>query len=344
MSRGILLVNLGTPNSHEVADVRSYLNQFLMDPYVLDVPWVLRRLIVSCFILPFRPPRSAAAYASIWEPEGSPLLLHSRALETSIASHFPIPCAVAMRYGEPSIENTLNQLHDQGVRELLLVPLYPQHAQSTRTTSIEAVQRLLPNDMSVRVFAPFFDRPGYIHSLAASIEEHLTCQWDHLLLSYHGLPERHITRSDPTGNHCLQRDDCCSTPSPAHDGCYRHQSYRTSELLAARLQIPNERYSVSFQSRLGRLPWLTPYTDDVLRKLPGQGIKRLVVACPAFVVDNLETLEEIGIRGRETFLAAGGTELTLVPCLNDNGDWVKTLAHWCRETFAESQNRTAEKA
>ena len=335
MSRGILLVNLGTPKSHEVADVRRYLNQFLMDPYVLDVPWILRRLIVSCFILPFRPVRSAAAYASIWKPEGSPLLLHSHALETSIANHFPFACALAMRYGEPSIENKLQELRDQGVRELLLVPLYPQHADSTRTTSIEAVQNLLPNDMNIRVLAPFFDRPGYINSLAATIDQHLTHQWDHLLLSYHGLPERHITHADPTGSHCLQSDDCCSTASSAHDSCYRHQCYRTSKLLAERLQIPDERYSVSFQSRLGRLPWLTPYTEEVLQQLPSRGIKHLVVACPAFVVDNLETLEEIGIRGRETFLAAGGTELTLIPCLNDNADWVKALAHWCRESFAE---------
>ena len=341
MSRGILLVNLGTPKSHEVADVRRYLNQFLMDPYVLDVPWILRRVIVSCLILPFRPGRSAAAYASIWEPEGSPLLLHSRALETSLANHFPFACALAMRYGEPSIENKLKELRDQGVRDLLLVPLYPQHADSTRTTSIEAVQKLLSinnnetGDMRVRVLAPFFDRPGYINSLAAIIEEGLTRQWDHLLLSYHGLPERHITRADPTRNHCLQSNNCCANPSPAHDTCYRHQSYRTSKLLAERLQIPDDRYSVSFQSRLGRLPWLTPYTDELLQQLPSRGVKHLVVACPAFIADNLETLEEIGIRGRATFLAAGGTELTLIPCLNDNADWVKALAHWCRESFAE---------
>lgn len=341
MSRGILLVNLGTPKSHEVVDVRRYLSQFLMDPYVLDVPWILRRIIVSCFILPFRPARSAAAYASIWEPEGSPLLLHSRALETSFANHFPFACALAMRYGEPSIENKLEELRDQGVRDLLLVPLYPQHADSTRTTSIEAVQKWLStnknetDDMRVRVLAPFFDRPGYINSLAAIIEEGLTHQWDHLLLSYHGLPERHITRADPTGNHCLQSDNCCANPSPAHDTCYRHQSYRTAKLLAERLQIPDHRYSVSFQSRLGRLPWLTPYTDEVLQQLPSRGVKHLVIACPAFIADNLETLEEIGIRGRATFLAAGGTELTLIPCLNDNANWVKALAHWCRESFAE---------
>ncbi|MCZ6854122.1 MAG: ferrochelatase [Gammaproteobacteria bacterium] len=339
MTRGILLVNLGTPKSPEVADVRRYLNEFLMDPYVLDVPWMLRRLIVSGLILPFRPARSAAAYASIWDSRGSPLLLHSTALEASLASHFPMPCALAMRYGEPSIENKLNELKSQGVRDLLLVPLYPQHAESTRTTSIEAVHKILSTnkvDMSVRVLAPFFDRPGYIDSLAATIDEYLTSQWDHLLLSYHGLPERHITQVDPTGSHCLQFDDCCTTPSPAHESCYRYQSYRTSTLLAERLQISAERYSVSFQSRLGRLPWLTPYTDEVLQQLPSRGVKRLVVACPAFIVDNLETLEEIGIRGRKTFLAAGGHELNLVPCLNDNADWVRTLAHWCRESFAES--------
>ena len=164
---------------------------------------------------------------------------------------------------------------------------------------------------------------------ARSVEEHLPPDWDHLLLSYHGLPERHITQADPTGAHCLKREACCAIQSPAHATCYRHQALRASELLMRRLDIDVSRYSVSFQSRLGRLPWLTPYTDQMLAELPRRGVRKLAVACPAFVADNLETLEEIGISGRATFLEHGGESFTLVPCLNDNPRWVATLARWC---------------
>jgi protoporphyrin/coproporphyrin ferrochelatase len=337
MSRGILLVNLGTPASTATGDVRRYLNDFLMDRYVLDVPWPLRRLIVSAFILPFRPRRSAEAYAAIWDHAGpgtgSPLLHYSRNLEVAARAALNMPCELAMRYGEPSLSAALSRLEAQGVDELLLVPLYPQFADSTCTTTIRAVQKLVGGRMTLHVLTPFYARPDYISALARTVQEHLPEAWDHLLLSYHGLPERHITRADPTGRHCLQSADCCHRPSPAHATCYRHQCLRTSERLAEVLQVPRDRYTVSFQSRLGRLPWLTPYTDQTLAALPGHGVRHLVVACPAFVADNLETLEEIGLQGRETFLAAGGDSYTLVPCLNDRADWVAALAGWCREAL-----------
>lgn len=335
MSRGILLVNLGTPASCSTADVRRYLNEFLMDPYVLDVPWALRRLIVSGFILPFRPKRSAEAYAAIWNhagPDtGSPLLHYSRNLVQAAQEQLTMPCELAMRYGEPSLESAIAALAAQRVTDLLLVPLYPQYADSTCTTTIRAVEKLVENRMRLQVLAPFYARPDYIDALASTVREHLPETWDHLLLSYHGLPERHITRADPTGNHCLQSPDCCRSPSPAHATCYRHQCLRTSELLAAALGLDASRYTVSFQSRLGRLPWLQPYTDQILASLPAQGVSRLAVACPAFVADNLETLEEIGLQGRETFLEAGGESYTLIPCLNDRADWITALSAWCRE-------------
>ncbi|MEQ8857723.1 MAG: ferrochelatase [Pseudomonadales bacterium] len=338
MSRGILLVNLGTPASCETADVRRYLNEFLMDGYVLDVPWPLRRLIVSGFILPFRPKRSAEAYAAIWDQAGpgtgSPLLHYSRNLETAARAEFGLPCELAMRYGEPSLASAIERLEAQGVKELLLVPLYPQYADSTCTTTIRAVEKLVGGRMKTQVLAPFYARDDYIDALAGTVRDHLPESWDHLLLSYHGLPERHITRADPTGNHCLRSPDCCSTPSPAHATCYRHQCYRTAELLADRLGLDAGRYSVSFQSRLGRLPWLQPYTDQTLAALPALGVTRLVVACPAFVADNLETLEEIGLQGRETFLEAGGESYTLIPCLNDRADWITALSGWCRDALA----------
>ena len=235
-----------------------------------------------------------------------------------------------MRYGEPSIEDAVSELHAKGVRELILFPLFPQHADSTRTTAIEAVIAALPDDMNLEVVAPFYAAPDYIDCQAQLIEENLPDRWQHLLLSYHGLPEQHLSDADPTGNHCLRSADCCQTPSPAHATCYRHQCYETARALTERLQIDRQRYTVSFQSRLGRLPWLTPYTDHVLAELPGRGVKRLAVYCPAFVADNLETLEEIGIRGRDTFFASGGESLTLIPCLNDDTRWVEVLASLCR--------------
>ena len=207
MSRAVLLVNLGTPRSPSVQDVRRYLNEFLMDPHVLNLPWPARRLIVSGFILPFRPRRSAAAYASIWGGEdsaaGSPLLRHTEALGAALDERIDAPCAVAMRYGEPSIAGAVQRLAAGGCTELLLVPLFPQHADSTRTTVIEAVRRHLPTSMKLDVLPPFYDRKGYIDCQADLIERHLPPDWDHLLLSYHGLPERHITQADPTGAHCL---------------------------------------------------------------------------------------------------------------------------------------------
>ncbi len=335
MTRGILLVNLGTPASASTADVRRYLDEFLMDPYVLDVPWPLRRIIVSTAILPFRPARSAHAYGRIWDHAGpgtgSPLLHYSRNLESALRTELKMPCALAMRYGQPSLAGAMQALESEGVDELLLAPLYPQFADSTCSTTVKAVKALTRSWMKLHVLSPFYARDDYVQALARSVQDHLPARWDHLLLSYHGLPERHITRADPTGNHCLQSPDCCRTPSPAHATCYRHQCLRTSELLAEALGIDEFQYTVSFQSRLGRLPWLTPYTDRTLESLPDQGVRDLVVACPAFVADNLETLEEIGITGRQTFLDAGGETFTLVPCLNDRPDWVRTFAGWCRE-------------
>jgi len=332
MSRAVLLVNLGTPRSPSVRDVRCYLDEFLMDPHVLNLPWPARRLLVSGFILPFRPRRSAAAYASIWgedgSAQGSPLLRHTQALGAALGERIEVPCAVAMRYGEPSISGAVQRLAASGCAELLLVPLFPQHADSTRTTAIEAVRRHLPTHVKLTVLPPFYDREDYIHCQADLVERHLPAEWDHLLLSYHGLPERHITQADPTGAHCLASPDCCERASAAHATCYRHQCYATAKALTARLSLAAERVTVSFQSRLGRLPWLTPYTDQVLAELPRRGVRRLAVYCPSFVADNLETLEEIGMQGRDIFQQAGGERLTLIPCLNASPDWVQALAEW----------------
>ncbi len=329
--RGILLVNLGSPASTAVADVRRYLGEFLMDPYVIDSPWLIRKVVVSGFILPFRPKRTAQAYQRIWGPTGSPLLRQSEAFRAALAQRIAFPVELAMRYGTPSIGDALAKLVDTGVDEVLLIAMYPHHADSTRTTTIEAVghqlARLSPS-VSLTVLEPFFEEPSYIDALTQSIARATPPDSQLLLFSYHGLPERHITRADPTGTHCLKTADCCERPSIAHATCYRHQIFATSRRVAMRLGLTADQWRVSFQSRLGRLPWLTPYTDHLLKTLPSQGITRLTVVCPAFVADNLETLEEIGITGREQFLGAGGESLTLVPCLNDDPAWVDTVAAW----------------
>jgi ferrochelatase len=328
----LLLVNLGSPASTEVADVRSYLNEFLMDPYVIDLPWPVRRLLVS-LILWKRPAASAHAYASIWWPEGSPLVEISRRLQTLMKSQWQHgPVELAMRYGEPSIASVLSRLNQQGIRRVTLAPLYPQFADSTVTTVLEEVKRVVQAqslDMQFATVQPFYAEPEYIEALADSAREHLAAGFDHLLLSFHGLPERHLHKLDPTGA-CLKGADCCRNATPAVlANCYRAQCLRSAELVAAKLGLRPEQWSLSFQSRLGRAKWIEPYTEARLDELGKQGVKKLLVMCPAFVADCIETLEEIGIRGQEQFQAAGGGELLLVPCLNDQPGWGVALNRLC---------------
>ncbi len=331
--RAILLVNLGSPSAPDAPAVRRYLNEFLMDPEVITAPWLIRRSIVSLAILPFRPKRSAAAYQSIWTEDGSPLIVHSRALADALQAAMPEDLIfLAMRYGEPSISAAIAQIraeHASGpFTNLALLPLYPQHADSTRSTTIAAVTQALEQancDVPMHPVAPFYDFDGYLDAVADASRAAVAAS-DHVLFSFHGLPEAHLVRTDPTGKHCMQAQDCCATPSPAHATCYRHQAFATASALQARLGLTPEQCTVSFQSRLGRLPWLQPYTDATLAALPAQGVEQLAVICPAFVADNLETLEEIGIAGKETFVANGGKALHLAPCVNADPAWVTALA------------------
>ena len=327
-NHALLLVNLGSPASTEVADVRRYLNQFLMDPYVVDLPWPLRRLLVSLILLK-RPAASAHAYASIWWQDGSPLVVLSKRLQEAMKEQWTQgPVELAMRYGEPSIETVLNRLAAQGIQQVTLAPLYPQFADSTTTTVIEEARRVVRAanlDMRFSLLAPFYDQPEYIDALADSARPYLKQDFDHLLLSFHGLPERHLRKLDPS-KHCLKGPDCCRTAPPqVLATCYRAQCLRSAAAFAARMGLRPEQWSVSFQSRLGRDKWIDPYTESRLEALAGQGVKKLLVMCPAFVADCIETLEEIGDRGREQFQAAGGESLQLVPCLNDHPSWVTAL-------------------
>jgi ferrochelatase len=328
----LLLINLGSPASTEVADVRRYLDQFLMDPYVVDLPWPLRRLLVSLILLK-RPAQSAHAYASIWWDEGSPLIVLSRRLQQAMAAHWPHgPVELGMRYGEPSIENALLRLAEQGVKRVTLAPLYPQFADSTTTTALEEVRRVVRERTLALQFAslpPFYDQPEYLDALVASARPHLEQDFDHLLLSFHGIPERHIRKLVQDPNHDLNATSSAGVDAETLALCYRSQCLRTAELFAERAGLPAGKWSVSFQSRLGRTKWIEPYTEARLDELGKAGVKKLLVMCPAFVADCIETLEEIGQRGLEQFREAGGEELVLVPCVNDHPQWVEALQTLC---------------
>lgn len=331
----LLLVNLGSPASTSVADVRSYLNQFLMDPYVIDLPWPVRRLLVSLILIK-RPEQSAHAYASIWWDEGSPLVVLSRRLQQQMTAQWTQgPVELAMRYGQPSIESVLVRLAGQGIKKVTLAPLYPQFADSTVTTVVQEARRVVREKKLALEFAtlqPFYDQPEYLDALVTSARPYVAQDFDHLLLSFHGLPERHLTKLDPTGQHCLRDDDCCKNASPqVLATCYRAQCFSVARNFAERMGLPDGKWSVAFQSRLGRAKWIEPYTEARLDALAKQGVKKLLVMCPAFVADCIETLEEIGDRGAEQFREAGGEELVLVPCLNDEPQWAAALNALCEK-------------
>jgi ferrochelatase len=327
MNRGILLVNLGSPDSTSVSDVRRYLNDFLMDARVIDSPWPLRRLVVGMILLT-RPKASAEAYQKIWTAEGSPLIAVSRHLQEKLQERVTLPIALAMRYQNPSIPNAILGLAEQKVDEVLLIPLFPHYAMSSYETAVERVKEVaakLAPHMLVKVQPPYGDSPDYIAALTASASNHLEAGYDHLLFSFHGIPERHLRKTDPTHRHCLALPNCCEEASPVHATCYRAQCLKTVAAFVRQAGVPAGKFSVSFQSRLGSDPWLKPYTDFELADLPKRGVLNLLVICPAFVSDCLETLEEIGIRGRETFLSAGGKEFTQIPCLNEHPLWLSAL-------------------
>lgn len=328
--KGVLLVNLGSPESPTAKDVKPYLDEFLMDKYVIDYPYIFRALLVRGIILRTRPEKSAEAYRRIWWDEGSPLIVISKRLQQKVAQQVNVPVALAMRYGNPSIESGLRELYDKGIREVMLFPLYPQYAMATIKTIVilaEEVRKKHFPDMKFTHIKPFYNNSDYIEAQAATIRRHLQdFDFDHILFSYHGVPERHIRKTDPTKSHCKIDSACCFTPSPAHEFCYRHQCFETTRLLAEALNLPREKYSQSFQSRLGNDKWLEPYTDATLESLPSKGVKRLAVVTPAFVSDCLETLEEIGMEGAHQFKSKGGDDFFAVPCMNDDPEWVSVVA------------------
>ncbi len=333
--KGVLLVNLGSPDSTSVTDVKRYLDEFLMDKRVIDVPYLLRAFIVRGIILNTRPKKSAQAYKKIWWEEGSPLIVLSERLLKKVQTQVSAPVELAMRYGNPSLKSGLKKLHDQGISEVLLIPLYPQFAMATTETILVQARTLCKKyfpGLTLTEFPAFYNKKEYVEVLSKSIRDFLSDKtWEHLLFSYHGVPERHIKKSDITKSHCQINMQCCNTPSPAHEFCYRHQCYETTRQVAAYLNLKEGSYSTSFQSRLGRDPWLQPYTDKTVETLAQNGVKKLAVVTPAFVSDCLETLEEIGMEANHSFKDLGGDEFHTVPCINDRDNWVNALSSWINE-------------
>jgi len=334
--KGILIVNLGSPNSASPKDVKKYLDEFLMDSRVIDLPYVTRALLVKGIILNTRPKQSAEAYSKVWTKDGSPLIVLSEKYTEKVKKRVNAPIALAMRYGQPSIETGIKELTSKGVDDIFLMPMYPQYAMATTETIIVLAKKILreqfPN-VKMTSLAPFYNREDYLELLSKSIEEKLDQEdFDHLLFSYHGVPERHIKNSDPTGKHCALNGECCNTNNPeAHAVCYRHQCYQTTKGVAEKLGLKPGFYSTSFQSRLGKDPWLEPYTDETINDRAQNGIKKLAVVTPAFVADCLETIEEIGMEAKEEFIENTGELFKTIPCLNDRDDWADLSANWINE-------------
>ncbi|MGB0778292.1 MAG: ferrochelatase [Flavobacteriaceae bacterium] len=332
--KGVLLINLGSPESPNPKDVRTYLDEFLMDERVIDMAYWKRFLLVKGIILNTRPKKSAKAYQKIWWKEGSPLIVLSERYQKKIQERIDLPVALGMRYGSMSIEKGLQELVDKGVTEIYVMPMYPHYAMSSYETVVVKVEEVVAEKfpkLHLDIMPPFYNNPDYIKVLAKSIgEQYSPEKFDHLLFSYHGIPERHIYKTDPTHSHCKIDGVCCQAKNElAHSKCYRHQCLETTKLVAKELGLEKGAYSDSFQSRLLRDPWLKPYTDFELEDFAKKEDKKnMAVVTPAFVADCLETLEEIAMEGKEDFIEAGGKTYEHIPCLNDRDDWVDLSVKW----------------
>ncbi len=334
MKRGILLMNLGSPDSTDVKDVKRYLDEFLMDGRVIDYPWLFRILLVKGIITPFRSAKSAGAYKTIWTKEGSPLVVLTRQLQKELQQLVKEPVEIAMRYGSLTPDKGFDALlkREPALEEVVAIPLYPHYAMASYETAVEHVKETHNRKkyhFKLNFIKPFFDNPSYINALAENIKPYLGESYDHILFSYHGIPARHIHRDVPSVTRgCLALEGTqCVPGARGHTNCYRRQVIATSNLVMQQLKIPVGKYSLSFQSRLGK-GWLQPFTDKRLEDMPKESIKKLLILCPAFVSDCLETLEEIEERGKEIFMKAGGESFKMIPCLNVHPKWVDTLKDW----------------
>ena len=326
------MINLGSPDSTDVKDVKKYLDEFLMDERVIGKSYWFRWFLVKVIILNTRPKKSAKAYKKIWWNEGSPLIVLSKRLFNKVLKLVNFPVSLAMRYGSISIFKGLKELDEKGVKNITVLPLYPHYAMSSYETVVEKVYEEVKTNfphLKIKTIKPFYKDKKYIELLSNKIKATIDkVKYDHILFSYHGIPISHLKISDPTNSHCYKVNNCCSTKSDAHKFCYKHQVLETTEAVMKRLKIDKNKYSNAFQSRLPNEAWLKPYTDDELVRLAKEGKKRMVIVTPAFVTDCLETLEEIEMEGKEEFLEAGGESYHYVPCLNDDNDWAELISKW----------------
>ena len=307
--KGILIINLGTPDNLELPSVKKYLKEFLSDSYVVDIPTIIRKILVNFIIVPFRSRKTQEAYQSIWTKKGSPLIINTNLIKEKLDQKIEYPVEMAMRYQNPSIEKGLISLEEKGCKEIIVLPLYPHYAEATSLTTklkVKDVKDKLDLDLKLSFLDEFYNEDGYIESLSKQINSHLNDDVDFLLFSYHGIPKRQNVRTNPT---------------------YEEQVKLASKLCAERLDLKDDQWGVAFQSRIGP-GWLQPFTDKVLENLPKNGIKKIAVVCPSFVADNLETLEEINIEARETFIEAGGKKFVFIPCLNNDDNWIDFLVKY----------------
>jgi ferrochelatase len=328
--KGVLLVNLGTPDSPEVKDVRKYLDQFLMDERVIDINAFKRTLLVKGIIVPFRSPKTSKLYKEIWDENGSPLLYFSKIqaalVQEQLGDDYHIE--LAMRYQSPSIESALEKMKAGLVESIRVIPLFPQYASASTGSVMQLVMELVSKWATIPAISfvnSFHDNELMLDTFAENARKYKPETFDHVLFSFHGLPERQLLKCDHTGSFCLKKDNCCDTMNDTNKFCYSAQGHDTARLLAAKLNIAREDYTVCFQSRLGKEPWVQPYTSDVLKKLAAEGKKRLLVFSPAFVADCLETIYEITVEYQEEFKALGGEHVQLVESLNDDPKFIKAL-------------------
>ena len=329
--KGVLIVNLGTPDSPSTADVRKYLDEFLMDGRVIDINPVQRALLVKGIIVPFRSPKSAKLYKEIWsDTTGSPLLYYSirqtELLQEKLGDDYHVE--LAMRYQSPSIESALNKLRDLKVDSIRVLPLFPHYASASSGSVMEKVMEIVSKWLTIPHISfvnSFHDNEGMIETFVENAQKHQPENFDHILFSFHGLPQRQLTKSDHSGVHCLKKDNCCAVLTENNKFCYSAQCYATARLIAAKMGISEDKYTVCFQSRLGKEPWVQPYTSVVIKDVAARGIKSLLVFCPAFVADCLETVYEVTVEYGDEFKALGGERVQLVESLNDHPRWIEAM-------------------
>lgn len=326
---GVLLVNLGTPDSPHPKDVKRYLIEFLTDSRVIDFSYIKRQLLVRGIIVPRRYKNSAASYKAIWTEDGSPLMVYGRYIEEKLNEILPenFHVQLAMRYQNPSIKAGIDALLKKSIDHLIVLPLFPQYASATTGSIIEKVMDEIKHEQSfpkLTFIKSFHDDPNMIEAFAQRGLEAKWHDYDHILFSFHGLPERQLIKADRNCG-CMKNKDCCKVFHDRNRLCYGAQSYATAHAIIDRLGIPKERYSICFQSRLGSDPWMQPYASDVIKELARKGCKRVLTFCPAFICDCLETLYEFEVEYREEFKHMGGESLDLVPGLNESQQWVEAL-------------------